>query len=256
MDIIDTHAHLNLEEFGDDCEAAIERAHEAGVTQIICVGTSAATSHDAMHIATHHAGVVHSTVGIHPNYAMEAHPADWDEVNMLAHEPEVVGIGETGIDYYREHTPPEIQKAFFRRHLEIAAKYDKPVIVHARKARGDVEEVFRDFVGDVTGVRHCFSGSAEEVEWWVERGFYISFAGNVTRKNQKRLREAAAAVPADRILVETDSPYLTPAGVDSRRNEPAFVVHTLRAVSEARGVDQEDLAEQTTANAKRLFRLE
>ena len=255
MDIIDTHAHLNLEEFGDDCEGAIQRAQEAGVGQIICVGTTVKSSHHAMQIAARHLGVVHSTTGIHPNHAMEAHPDEWDHVDMLAHEPEVVGIGETGIDYHHEHTPPEIQKAFFRRHLEIAAKYDKPVIIHARKARGDVEEVVEDFVGSVKGIRHCFSGSAEEAESWVDMGFHISFAGNVTWSGRKRLKEAAAAVPAGRLLVETDCPYLTPSGAESRRNEPAFVVHTLDALSEIRGVEPEELAEQTTANAKELFRI-
>jgi len=255
MDVIDTHAHLNLEEFGEDYEDAIDRAQDAGVTQIVCVGTSAESSHRAMQIAARHLGIVHATTGIHPNYAMEAHPDEWDHIDMLAHEPEVVGIGETGIDYHREHTPPEIQKAFFRRHLEFAAKYDKPVIIHSRKAEGDDEEVVQDFLGEVRGIRHCFSGSAEEAERWVEMGFHISFAGNVTWSGRKQLKEAAKAVPAGRLLVETDCPYLTPSGAESRRNEPAFVVNTLTALSELRGVDPEELATQTTANAKRLFRI-
>lgn len=256
IEIVDSHAHLNLPEFGDDVADAIERAQKAGVRQIVCVGTTVETTRTAIELARQHSGVIYATAGIHPNYAGDAGPDDWDALASLAGAPEAVAVGETGLDYHRDHTTPRVQKEFFRRHLDLAAELCKPVVIHARKAESEVTNILKGFSGHLEGIRHCFSGSAEEAQRSVDLGFHVSFAGNVTWKNRERLREAAASVPAERLLVETDCPYLTPAGAPCRRNEPAHVVLTARVVARSRNVPLPELAARTTTNARELLGLE
>jgi TatD DNase family protein len=244
--VIDTHAHLDaLEEPAAD---AIARAHDAGVTRIVSVGTHRESWHDTLAIADAHEGV-YAALGIHPH---EAASGDLGELRDALAHPKAVAVGETGLDHYRDHAPRDVQKRAFDAQLELAAELGKPVVIHTRSADEDTLATLSDFDGTV--VLHCFSSEALLAPA-LERGWYVSFAGNVTYKNAHNLRSAAFAVPADRLLAETDSPYLAPVPRRGRPNEPANVVHTLAALAQARNADAGELAAQIDANATRCFSL-
>jgi TatD DNase family protein len=244
--VIDTHAHLDaLEEPADD---VVERAREAGVTRIVSVGTQAESWRDTLAIADRHDGV-YAALGIHPH---EAASGDVDALRDALAHPKAVAVGETGLDHYRDHAPRDAQLRMFETQLELAAELDKPVVIHTRAAEAETLAVLAGFDGTV--VLHCFS-SPPLLEPALERGWYVSFAGNVTYKNAHDLRAAAFAVPADRLLVETDSPYLAPVPRRGRPNEPANVVHTVAALAHARNEDADELAAQIDANATRCFAL-
>jgi TatD DNase family protein len=257
--VIDTHAHLDDEQFARDLEEVIGRAAAAGVDAMICVGTTAASSAAAVRLAERYAPV-YAAVGIHPNSAAEAQPDDWAKITELAGHPRVVGIGETGLDRYRDYTPFDVQIEFFERHLHLGRQRQLPVIIHCRDAGADLLPIVRRWSGGtpVPGVLHAFSGDAVMAAECFDLGLNISFAGNMTYANRKfqPLRAAAATVPPDRILVETDAPYLVPEPHRGRqrRNEPALVVHTLAALATLRGDSIGRLAAKTAANAQRLFR--
>jgi TatD DNase family protein len=246
--VIDTHAHLDL---CDDGDAAVARARDAGVTRILTVGTGPASWPAALGHAQRHAGV-DAVLGIHPHEAGTATDGDLGELRRLQAHDGAVAVGETGLDYFRDYAPHGAQRELFRRTLELAAALAKPVVVHSRAADDDTAELLEPFEGTV--VLHCFS-SPPLLDVAVERGYYVSFAGNVTYPKAEELRAAARAVPADRLLAETDAPYLAPQPLRGRPNEPAHVVHTLHALAAARGEDPAELERRIEANAVRAFGL-
>jgi TatD DNase family protein len=246
--VIDTHAHLDSLE---DPDGAVERAREAGVTRILTVGTTPDGCRRALELAERHDGV-QAILGIHPHEAGTATDDDVAELReLLAHE-RAVGVGETGLDYFRDYAPHDAQRRLFEQLLELARETDKPAVIHTRAADEDTETVLRGFDGTV--VLHCFS-SPHLLGAALERGWYASFAGNATYPKAVDLRLAATRVPAERILAETDSPYLAPQPVRGKPNEPANVVHTLAALAQARGEDPHELEAQIERNAAAVFRL-
>jgi TatD DNase family protein len=254
--LIDTHAHLDDEKFRDDLPAVLERARAAGVCRIVTVATTAPTSRLCVDLAARYPEVLVATVGIQPNNVAEAAGVDWDDVVGLATSERVVALGETGLDRYWDDTPFPQQEDYFDRHLTLARRLKLPVVIHCRDAEADVVRMLRadfDRHGPVRGVMHSFTGGAETAKACLEMGLYLSFAGMLTYKNAQALRDVAATVPRDRLLVETDSPYLAPVPMRGKRNEPAFVAHTAACLATLVGVDVAVLAEQTTVNARALF---
>lgn len=253
---VDTHAHLDDEQLRDELPAVLERARAAGVTTIVAVGITAASSARCVGYARQHAGQIFATVGIHPNEILQAEAGDWDRVCELA--AEAVGIGETGLDRYWDKTPFAIQQEWFARHLELGRQRHLAVVIHCRDAEADVVAMLReayDKHGPIRAVMHSFTGSRETAQACLAMGLDLSFAGMLTYKNAANLREVAATIPLDRLLVETDCPYLSPVPFRGKRNEPANVVHTAACLAEVQGTSVEQLAEQTTCNARRLFGL-
>jgi TatD DNase family protein len=255
IELFDTHAHLDQPEFDDDREEVIARARAAGVANVVAIGISADTSAICVQLAAEHQGVF-AAIGMQPNYLAESQPEDWERIVALVDQPGVVAIGETGLDRYWDFTPFELQQEYFDRHLRLSQERGLPFIVHMRDCDEEILVMLREAHarGPLAGVMHSFTGSRAMMEECVAMGLYISFAGMVTYKKSAELREIAAAVPDERILIETDSPYLSPEPVRKiKRNEPAHVVHTAVCLAEVRGVTLEKFAEQTTANSKRLF---
>jgi TatD DNase family protein len=255
IELIDTHAHLDDERFAADLPAVLDRAAGAGVSRVIVIATTAAASRVCVDLAARHAPLF-ASVGIQPNHAAEAAPTDWDEVVRLVTAAKVVALGETGLDRYWDYTPFALQEDYFARHLDLARKHNLPVVIHCREAEADLVHMLRadyDRHGLVRGVMHSFTGDAETARACLAMGLYISFAGMVTYKNAQALRDVAKQVPADRLLVETDSPYLAPVPERGKRNEPAFVAHTAALLARERGVEMEVLARDTTRNARALF---
>ena len=257
MQLFDTHAHLDQTEFEVDRDDVIARARAAGVENMIAIGISADTSAASIEVAAKYDGV-YAAVGMQPNYLVEAKTGDWERVVAMLDQPKVVAIGETGLDRHWDFTPFEMQQDYFDRHLRLCQERDLPFIVHIRDCDEDVLVMLREAHarGPLRGVMHSFTGSPAMAQECLEMGLFISFAGMVTYKKSAELRAIAAAVPDDRILVETDSPYLTPEPVRKiKRNEPAHVAHTAACLAEIRGITKEAFAVQTTANARRLFRI-
>jgi TatD DNase family protein len=255
--LVDTHAHLTDPAFAPDLPAVLERAWAAGVERIVCVGYDLESSRAAVALAARYPNLV-AAVGVHPNY-LAAAPANWlAEIRALAAAPQVVAIGETGLDYYRDYTPPERQRRGFAAQLALAAELGLPVVVHCREAESDVLAAIsaHSGPGDRQGVLHCFSGTEATMRAAVAAGYYISFAGTLTFRNAAALRAVAAQVPRERLLVETDAPYLSPAPYRGQRNEPARVALTAACLAALHHVSPEEMARQTTANARRLFRWE
>jgi TatD DNase family protein len=257
LELIDTHAHLTDDRFRDDLPAVLERARAAGVQSVVTIATTAGDSAACIALAQTHP-MLRATVGIQPNEVAAAQPTDWDEVVRLVSHSTVVALGETGLDRYWDRTPFPQQEDYFARHLDLARKQKLPVVIHCREAEADVVRMLRaDFErhGPVRGVMHSFTGDLATIEACMEMGLYISFAGMVTYKNAQNLRDVAKRVPLDRLLIETDSPYLAPVPVRGKRNEPAFVAHTAACLAEVKGVQPEELAEHTTRNARKMFEL-
>lgn len=256
--LIDTHAHLDDEQFRDDLPAVLARARSAGVGNIVTIAVSAPSSVACIALAERHP-MLSASVGIHPNHITQAEVNAWDEVERLASHEQVVALGETGLDRHWNDTPFPQQEDFFARHLDLSRRIGKALVIHCREAEADVVRLLRaDYErhGAVRGVMHSFAGSAETVEACLAMGLYISFAGMVTFKNAAALRAVAEKVPLDRLLIETDSPYLAPVPVRGKRNEPAFVAHTAECLARVRGVDVSVIGEQTTRNARGLFGVE
>jgi TatD DNase family protein len=256
MTLIDTHAHLDDDRFAADLPAVLDRAAAAGVARAITVGIDAATSRAAVALARRFPARLSAAVGIQPNHVAEVSPGDWDEIERLVAEPGVCAVGETGLDRYWDRAPFPVQEEYFDRHLDLARRAGKPVVIHCREAEADVVRVLTDDYernGPVKGVMHSFTGDAGTAAACLALGLHVSFAGMVTYKSAGELRAVAATVPLDRLLVETDSPYLAPVPVRGRRNEPAFVAHTAACIAGVLGVSVERLAEATTRNARDLF---
>jgi TatD DNase family protein len=246
--VLDTHAHLDAL---DDTDDAVARARDAGVTTILTVGTDVAGCKKALELAEQHEGVF-AILGIHPHAAGTATEADVEQVRELLDHPRAVGVGEMGLDWFRDYAPRDAQLRLFEQELALAAETGKPAVIHTRAADADTLAALAGFDGTV--VLHCFS-SPHLLEPALERGWYVSFAGNASFPKAVDLRLAATQVPADRILAETDCPYLAPQPVRGKRNEPAYVVHTVAALAQARGEDAGELAAQIDRNAAACFGL-
>lgn len=257
MMVIDTHCHLADAKFREDVEDVIARAADAGVAQIISVGAIGPIENDrrTVEIAERHENVF-AAVGVHPHDAKDCTSDRIAELRELAASKKVVAIGESGLDFFYKHSPPEAQEASLRAHLKLAGELDLPIVIHCRDAERRMVEIIREVgIPDRGGVIHCFTGNADAASEFLVLGFCISFSGIVTFKNAAPIREAAAIVPDDRVMVETDSPYLAPEPYRGQRNEPAYVTRTLEMVANLRRVDAEMLGAQVIANAARVFRL-
>jgi TatD DNase family protein len=254
--LVDTHAHLDDHRLRGDWDGVLARARAAGVVQAVAIGTTAADGAEVVELSRAHRGIF-AAVGIHPNEAADATDADWAAILDLAARPEVVAIGETGLDRYWDRTPFDVQREWFGRHLELAHRLDRPVVIHSRDCAGDLIEQLRALGRPVRGVQHSFTGTWDEARAFLDLGLHLSFAGMLTYTNKSldALRDVAARVPIDRVLVETDSPYLSPHPFRGRTNEPARVAVTARRLAEIRRLAPEELARITTENARRLFRL-
>jgi TatD DNase family protein len=256
--LIDTHSHLFDERFRADLPAVLSRAAAAGLERVICLGIDRETSLESVAIANKFPLVV-AAVGIQPNHAAEAKPGDWEEIVRLAEtEPRVVAIGETGLDRYWDRAPFALQEELFARHIELARRLNKPFVIHCREAEADVVKALRAEHakhGSIRAVMHSFSGDLATAKACLEMGLYVSFAGMVTYPKSQDLRDVAKEVPLDRLLVETDCPYLAPQPVRGKRNEPAYVAHTAALLAEVKGVSVGEIEEHTTRNARTLFGL-
>jgi TatD DNase family protein len=252
--LVDTHAHLMDTAFASDLPAVLDRAAAAGVVAMVCVGYDEASSEAAVALAERHPQLL-AAVGIHPTSSGAARKGAWARIEALSQHPRVVGIGETGLDNYRKRTPPAVQREWFLRHLDLAARRDLPVIVHNRDADRDVGPILLDWAKSSggRGVLHCFSGDDEMLAAGLEAGFTVSIAGPLTYKNAGGLPARAAQVPLDRLVVETDCPYLPPHPHRGQRNEPALVRLTVTRLAELHDVSIEQLEAATTKNARRLF---
>ena len=254
IELVDTHAHLADPRLRDRLEEVLASARSAGVGRINAVATTALDSRAVVEIAREHPAVG-ATAGIHPNEAYAATSDDWATVVELALDPTVVAVGETGLDRHWDQTPFPIQQDYFQRHLELGHRLGLPIIIHSRECHRDIVAQLTALGRPVRGVAHSFTGSWGEAEELLALGLHVSFAGMVTFANKSLdpLREAAARVPLDRLLVETDSPYLSPVPHRGESNEPCRVIHTAAKVAELRGMTGDELAEATTANARQLF---
>jgi TatD DNase family protein len=259
IELVDSHAHLDGPEFDGDRAEVLARARAAGVRQIVCVGAGAdlATAERAVALAEREPDVW-ATVGIHPHDVARMEPGWWDAITALARRPRVVAIGETGLDYHYDLSPRDLQRAAFARFVAMAHEVGKPVVCHSRDAPEDSRAILAEGqAARLGGVIHCFTGTPEDAEAYVAMGFHVSFSGIVTfrGKSAEPIRAAVARVPLDRILVETDCPFLAPMPLRGTRNEPAYVVHTAAVVAAAAGVEPAVLAAASTRNARALFGL-
>jgi TatD DNase family protein len=255
--LIDSHCHLDFDAYGEDRAAMLERARQAGLVNMICIGSGRdiASARSAVALAAQEPDIF-ATVGIHPHDVAKMTEADWDELGQLASAPRVVGVGETGLDYYYDHSPREAQQSSFRRFLQLCHKTAQPVVCHIRDAHDDAVAILTEVgVPARGGVIHCFTGTPADAEKYLALGLHLSFSGIITFKTAGDIRAAAALAPLERILIETDAPYLAPIPFRGKRNEPAYIVKTAAAVAAAKEVDVATLAAATTDNARRLFRL-
>lgn len=257
LQLIDTHAHLSYDDFQSDLPGVIQRAGAVGVQAMIAVATDLPSSNQCLALADRYAEI-YATAGVHPNHLLEVGEHDWDQVKQLGQHELVVAWGETGLDRYWQDVPFDLQVQWFHRHLAASRENNKPAIIHTRDCDVDIVRELKAAVADgpVRGVMHSFTGTLETAEFCLQQGLYISFAGMVTFKKSKELLAIAQRIPDDRILVETDSPFLSPEPFRGKKpNEPARVIYTARVIAAARGQTLEEFAELTTANARRLFSL-
>lgn len=253
--LIDTHTHINAEQFNEDVEATIERARAAGVSPMLVVGFDNPTITRAIELAETYEDI-YAIVGWHPVDAVECTEADLARIETLMGHPKVMALGEIGLDYHWDKSPKDVQQRVFRQQIAIAKRTNMPIVIHNREATADVLDILEEeHAEDVGGVFHSYSMSVELLERCLRLNFYISLGGPVTFKNAKIPKAVAQHVPLDRLLVETDCPYLTPTPFRGKRNEPAYVTYVAEEIASLRDMSYDALAEATTANAKRLFRL-
>lgn len=253
--LFDTHAHLHFPEFGSDRGEMLARARAAGVRWMVNIGTDLETSWQAVGIAEVDPDI-YASVGVHPHDAASADEAVFKTLEELARRPKVVAIGETGLDYYRNLSPRDVQAKVFRRQLPLARVVGKPVIIHCREAHDDLLKILREErAHEIGGVMHCFSGHVQFAEASLELGFYISIAGPVTYPNARKLPEVIKAVPVEWLVIETDCPFLPPQPHRGKRNEPAYLPITAQRVAEIKGHPVDELGELMSQNALRLFRI-
>jgi len=248
--MIDTHCHLDM---FDDSDAVIRRAKDAGIDSLITIGSDFESNLKNLSISLAN-DPVYASVGIHPHDAKDFTDETYAQIRDWTKGKKVVAIGETGLDYHYDHSPRDVQREVFKKHLDLVRETGLPVLIHSREAKNDTLEIL-ERSGISKGALHCFSGDLEMAEKVMEMGFSISLAGPVTFKNAKKLLEVARGVPDDYLLVETDAPYLAPEPVRGKTNEPSYMVHTVRRLAELRGVSPEDIGRITTLNAKRLFKI-
>jgi TatD DNase family protein len=255
--MIDSHCHLDFDDFGTDRPEVLARARAAGVTAMVCIGSGrdVGPAREAVRLAASEPDVF-AAVGVHPHDVARMTDGDWSELEGLARQPRVVGIGETGLDYYYNHSPHDTQRAAYRRFIALAREVGRPVISHVRDAHADAAEILASTgAAETGGVIHCFTGGVEDARRYLELGQDLSFSGILTFKNATAIREAAAFAPLERILIETDAPYLAPVPFRGKRNEPAYVLKTLEVLAGLRGITVEEADRATTDNARRLFQL-
>jgi TatD DNase family protein len=253
--LIDTHAHLDMPEFAADVDAVVARARAAGLVHVVSVSIDLPSLRRNLEIAAVHPGFVSVTAGVHPHDAGTVPDADWDELARLAADPRVVAVGEAGLDYFRDRAPRARQQELFARHIALARRLGKPLVVHSREAAADTFALLqRERAAEPGGVLHCFSGTREDAARALDLGFQISIAGPLTYP-KSRLPEVAASVPIERMVVETDAPYLAPQSRRGRRNEPAFAAETAAALAAVKGLAPRDVERITTRNACALFAL-
>src|ERR1700733_2906458 len=261
---VDSHAHLDGSQFDSDREKVIACAREAGVRTIVAIGNGDGPPHlDAgIQLAEKHP-FMYATIGIHPHEARLADDHAYSEMERLARHPKVIAWGEIGLDYHYDHSPRETQKEVFERQMELAAAAKLPIVIHCRPSDGS-DDAWEDCLGLIKdqwapqglgGVLHCFAGNAAQAKRALDMGFMISFAGNLTFPKAQQIRDAAVEVPLNRVLIETDSPYLAPVPHRGKRNEPAFVKQTAAKLAELRGLSVEDIGEQTSGNFYKFFKL-
>ena len=252
--LIDSHAHLDMDEFQGDLGEVLGRALESGVSEIISIGIDFPSSAKALELAKKY-DFIYSTVGYHPHNASEVDFKLLRDLADLALDPKVVAWGEIGLDFFRRHSPPKTQVKAFELQLELAGELGLPVIIHDREAHEQLYEILSEKSGSLTGVIHCFSGDYALAGLFIDMGFYISIPGTVTYKKAAVVKDVAARIPLERLLVETDAPYLAPVPHRGKRNEPAFVKYTAQEIARLRGMDFEELARATSENARTLFKL-
>jgi TatD DNase family protein len=253
--LIDSHAHLEMKAFDKDRSHVIERAVKAGITHIITIGTDLSSSLKALQLANEYE-FIFSSIGYHPHNAENTDPGILKELSELANESKIVAWGEIGLDFYRNLSPSEKQIEAFEQQLDLALHFDLPVIIHNRDADEAVLEILKKRGdGNYRGVIHCFSGNYDLAMTFIQMGFYISIPGTVTYKNATRVQDVASRLPLDRMLLETDAPFLTPVPKRGKRNEPLFVTHTAEKIANLRETDIKEVARRTSENTKKLFRL-
>jgi TatD DNase family protein len=253
--LIDTHAHLDDARFDGDRDAMIARAREAGVEHFVTIGCDLTTSRAAVELADRYP-FIYATVGVHPHEAKQIGDSWYDDLRRLAEHKKVVAYGEIGLDYHYNHSPPKLQRERFREQITLARDLRLPIVVHTREAQEDTIAILKEEnAADVGGVFHCFSGDAQLAKNALDLGFLLSFSGVITFQNATMLRDIVKTVPMDRILVETDSPYLTPAPHRGKRNEPAHVRLVSEKIAAIQGMTADQIAELTSQNARRVFKI-
>ena len=253
---IDTHVHLNAEQYDEDLQQVIERAIEAKVEKMVVVGFDRKTIERAMKLADEYE-FIYAVIGWHPVDAIDCTPDDLEWVEQLAAHPKVVGIGETGLDYYWDKSPKEVQQALFRKQIHLAQKLKLPIIIHNREATGDVVKILREEnAASVGGVMHCFSGSVETARECIDLNFMISLGGPVTFKNARMPKEVAKEIPLEFLMIETDAPYLAPHPYRGKRNEPSFVPLVAEEIARQKELTIDEVALATTSNAIKFFNLD
>jgi TatD DNase family protein len=257
-DIIDSHCHLDFPDYGAELPEVLARARAAGIVRMICIGSGRdiGSARSSVALAAREPDV-YASVGIHPHDVAHMTEETWAELEQLARAPRVVGVGETGLDYYYDHSPRDDQRRAFRRFIALGRAARQPIICHIRDAHEEAAEILAaEQAADVGGVIHCFTGGPADARRYLDLGFHLSLSGILTFKTAGPIREAAVAAPLDRLMVETDAPYLAPIPYRGKRNEPSYVVETLALLAELRGISFDDAAAATTANARRVFSLD
>jgi len=253
---IDTHVHLNADQYEEDLQEVIDRALEAKVETMVVVGFDRKTIEKTMQLVEQY-DFVYGVIGWHPVDAIDCRQEDLNWIEELAAHPKIVGIGETGLDYYWDKSPKDVQQALFRKQIHLAQKLNLPIIIHNRDATGDVVQILREEnAASVGGVMHCFSGSVETAHECIAMNFMISLGGPVTFKNARMPKEVATGIPVEHLMIETDAPYLAPHPYRGKRNEPAFVPLVAEEIARLKGLTIEEIAQVTTTNAKKFFKID
>jgi len=254
--LFDTHTHLNAEEFNEDRDEVIQRAKDAGVTNMVVVGFDRPTIQRAMEIIDQYEHI-YASVGWHPVDAIDMTDEDLAWIEELTHHPKVVALGEMGLDYHWDKSPHDVQKEVFRKQIALARRLKMPIIIHNREATEDIVRILEEEnAGEIGGIMHCYSADWETAEKCMDMNFYISFGGPVTFKNAKLPKVVAEKVPLERLLIETDCPFLSPHPFRGKRNEPARVTLVAEQLAQLKNISYEELAQITTTNAKRLFNIQ
>lgn len=253
---IDTHVHLNADQYENDAEEVIQRALDAGVKKMVVVGFDRKTISKAMELIETYP-FIYGVIGWHPVDAVDCTEEDLQWIKELAAHPKIVGIGETGLDYYWDKSPKDIQQELFRKQIQLAKDVQLPIVIHNRDATGDVVRILQEEqASEAGGIMHCYGGSVETARQCIDMNFYISLGGPVTFKNAKMPKEVAKEIPLDKLLIETDAPYLAPHPYRGKRNEPSYVPLVAEEIARLKEISVEEVAKQTTANAKKIFAME